>query len=417
MGSVDMPLEARQAMKNKVQGVKLDSDGLPIPQSASSNLELDSDGLPIPFKKKVNGRESTQISNQPELNSEVPLPSQENNTSQQVFPTKDNPTPFISKEPYKGFFGSDVSDAPKEFNQQFENITGYKGFDLTEPTAPQSGSLRGLLGSDLQKKREETFEEKKFNTYTKEAEKIDELANKVHGGVLSLDGSDIVKAAENPFSQNIVKSIVAEYKPEAATDLTNPQNAAEASFAINAKNRINSVNARAAQLMQYDAELKNDWGVLQSDNPPVGVDDFTKETVELKKNIPIPNLEDNNSISSAISKLQELQNREKIRYMGLPLAAAKSQQETENLIGKLKSRIGINTKDVSENISWLNDNIQHAVVSHAVTDNKDEPENDEARVNQFKLGLSAIEYSDPVLFKNVTESIAKKSKVAPTDYS
>src|SRR5690606_26708544 len=42
---------------------------------------------------------------------------------------------------YKGFFGSDVSLSAKEFNTQFENITGYRDFDLSTPTPAKEGSL------------------------------------------------------------------------------------------------------------------------------------------------------------------------------------------------------------------------------------------------------------------------------------
>jgi hypothetical protein len=72
-------------------------NGLPIPPDSIRDRSVLPNGLPIPPKKKDTGIVSNNGSNTSSL-TESTSPSIVNGSSQQVFPTKENPTPYVDMQ-------------------------------------------------------------------------------------------------------------------------------------------------------------------------------------------------------------------------------------------------------------------------------------------------------------------------------
>lgn len=325
----------------------------------------------------------------------------------------------------KSLFDGELPESVTDFNKQFEELTGHREFSLSEPT-----KNTGLLTSDVGKGQRKSFEQQKFLTYRKGKQKLDEASKSIYFGDISTQ--ELLDMQSNPITRNVTNRIIKEYVPAAPDDsLENPETVELARKNIVEKNRVNYVNAETVAIGQLDDVIGSSVAELSQ---PIDIKQggtATNNINELRAGLGgVANLKNNDEISNAIAQVNKIQDAEQ-SYVGSTIKSTieernKFKQKTASVLQALNDRLqyNISKQGITPTISQLNEQIEKSVGERLLSVEAGEGgkesdfENTKAKkIDQFKLGLTAIEKSDPILFKNVTNAIAAEGKIAPTDFS
>lgn len=248
---------------------------------------------------------------------------------------------------------------------------------------------------------------------------ISSVLKSVHFG--TANPKQLADLYNNANGKEVATQIIKQYVPEATDqNIANPVTLEAASKNIKKANRINYVNAEKAGIEQLDENAKT---IISDLSKPKGYGGSVADVIdEYRSEIAITNLDNNDEIANAIDKITKADNLENKYVFG---DVRKQQKEKTNAALKLlndRLNYNISRTGVSETINQLDTEIGQAVLSKVMESERGEDlageaGKDNVKVSQFKLGLSAIEKSDPVLFKNVVNGIAQKQKVSDTDFS
>lgn len=325
----------------------------------------------------------------------------------------------------KSLFDGELPESVTDFNKQFEELTGHREFSLSEPT-----KNTGLLTSDVGKGQRKSFEQQKFLTYRKGKQKLDEASKSIYFGDISTQ--ELLDLQSNPITRNVTNRIIKEYVPAAPDDsLENPETVELARKNIVEKNRVNYVNAETVAIGQLDDVIGSSVAELSQ---PIDIKQggtATNNINELRAGLGgVANLKNNDEISNAIAQVNKIQDAEQ-SYVGSTIKSTieernKFKQKTASVLQALNDRLqyNISKQGITPTISQLNEQIEKSVGERLLSVEAGEggKESDfentkDKKIDQFKLGLTAIEKSDPILFNNVTNAIAAEGKIAPTDFS
>lgn len=329
-------------------------------------------------------------------------------------------------------FGEPVqSDVPDEVLQAFNvkkkvetsGITGKSSSNGTDVTSLSSSTLQLTpdevannifsWGSKSEKKAPIPANIPRFQ------KKVSDARSSVYLGTANTKQlTDLYNDANTKvFATEIIK----QYSPE-ATDLNvdNPAIIESAAKNIKEKNRINYVNAEKEGILELD---NNAISLISELSQPTTKGGRTSEYIsELRQQLSLDDLNNNDKISDAIAKVKEIEKLEQTYYLGDDKKQGK--EKTQQILNTLNSRLyyNISKQGLSPTINQFGDDIEQSVLSKVMESERGENlvdgvDKDQIKVHQFKLGLTAVEKSDPVLFSNVIGGIAKLKKVSDTDFN
>lgn len=243
---------------------------------------------------------------------------------------------------------------------------------------------------------------------------------KVHYG--SMSSRELSELANNPNTSELAKAIVKEQNPEVEDDLLlSGESIESAAKKIKQKNRINYFNDEALIESSSKNEVAN--SLVELAKPTTRNAGQVNEYInELRGDLASVDLSDRNKVAEAISKLRKLEMVEQRNYL-TEKDRVSALNESQTLIAKLNSILDndVSKNGTSDTINQLNDQIEKAVVSKVMESERgegvDNTGQDSKKIEQFKLGLSRIELSDPALFKNVISTISGKGKIADSDFN
>lgn len=249
---------------------------------------------------------------------------------------------------------------------------------------------------------------------------IESALKNVHFGAISQKQlSDLYNDAN---AKEVAKGIIKQYAPDATDEnITNPAIIETAAKNIKQQNRINFVNAEKDSIIQGDENLSTTVADFNKGIPNNSAGTMTGYINELRRDISIDDLNNNDKISDVISRIKKVSDLEQGYLSGEDKKVAI--EKTQGLLNTLNNRLlyNISRTGVSPTLNQLDDQIQQAVISKVMEsergENVETSDKDQIKLNQFKLGLTAIEKSDPVLFKNVLNSISSLKKVPDSDFS
>jgi hypothetical protein len=253
------------------------------------------------------------------------------------------------------------------------------------------------------------------------ANDINSVLKSVHFG--TVNSKQLADLYRNPNAKDVAAQIIKQYAPE-ATDLNvgTEQVIESASKSIKEKNRINYVNAEKDGIVKMDSDVS---GTLSEFNKglPVGQAGRMRDNInDISASIVVDDFDNNDKIAEAISKIREVEKLQK-EYILNKDQKSQAFAKTQSLLSALNDRLAYNISrsGPSDTINQLGEEIEQSVVSKIIDsergENINEADRDNVKLSQFKLGLSAVEKSDPVLFKNVINTISQKKKVSDTDFS
>ncbi len=311
------------------------------------------------------------------------------------------------------------------------------GIDLQEESQSQSSLVEGAISAatDFYSNRATPEEVAKgvfsFGDYRKKEYAIPAnipraqkevqsvLAKVYYGDVKTQDLSNLNSTG---YGKEVLRQIVNKEVPELAeSDIQSASTLNEAVTKINQKNRVNSANAEKVAIDFLDNKINTSIQSLSSPTKEEG-GQVTEYINELRSALPSVDYNDNNSISNAISQIKKLQTVEQRNYLGQK-ARDNSLAQTQEVLNDLNGRLyyNISRQGISPTLNQLGNDINQAVTSKIIDsqigESVNDPQNDAIKLNQFKLGLTAVEKSDPILFKNVVQGISQLKKVADTDFA
>jgi hypothetical protein len=226
----------------------------------------------------------------------------------------------------------------------------------------------------------------------------------------------------NANGKEVAKQIIKQYAPDATDEnIDNPAIIETAAKNIKQQNRINFVNAEKDGIIEMDEVFASNVADFNKGIPNNSAGTMTGYINELRRDIAIDDLGNNNKISDVIARIKKVSDLEQGYLSGEDKKQAV--EKTQGLLNTLNNRLlyNISRTGVSPTLNQLDDQIQQAVISKIMEGERGEEreasDKDQIKLNQFKLGLTAIEKSDPVLFKNVVNSISSLKKVPDSDFS
>jgi hypothetical protein len=290
----------------------------------------------------------------------------------------------------------------------------------TEET-PQSTSVlpldvEGIFSFDSVRKKSTSLP----SNLPKADKQIRGVLTKVHFG--DVKAEDLSSLYNTDYSRETAKRIVKEYAPEVSEEQMGSGLSLElAAKNINTKNRINFVTAETQGVGQLDSAINNSILNLKSPTKQ-NAGQVTGYINELRNELNVDDYNDNNKVASLISKVQKLQQVEQRNYLGGE-SRTESLNQTTSLLNELNNRLNYNISKtgITPTINQLGEQIDQAVIGKVMQAERGTSDfdvsNDEEKSNHFKLGMTAIEKTDPVLFKNVVNTISQLQKVDDTDFT
>lgn len=304
----------------------------------------------------------------------------------------------------------------EDYNKNFEEITGHKEFDLSEPVKPE-----GLLSQESYNKQKKIVEEKKYlrNREVEENE-FKPLLEKVQYGFDTK--KELSELYNKPYGKKVVSSIIDSVVPELNPGILSGNSIDdekwnEISFAIQAKNRKN-YEAAFLGLAKKQSEIVSsiEPGVYEKEILNARGD--TKEYVKI--DVPSINIDDRSSIGGAINAFNKILGNGEKEYKGVDIAKT-ILPSLEFRLGELnrvekigddigtddfKARIGLAIDQIESDYGRVND--PDYKVSDLTTS--------ETQVKLVQRGLEYYRYAEPSLFKNAKRTITNRSQMAEPDY-
>jgi hypothetical protein len=249
---------------------------------------------------------------------------------------------------------------------------------------------------------------------------IESALKNVHFGAIGQ--KQLTDLFNDANGKEVAKGIIKQYAPDATDEnIDNPAIIEAAAKNIKQQNRINFVEAEKGGIVEMDEVFTSNVADFNKGIPNNSAGTMTGYINELRRDISIDDLNNNDKISDVIARIKKVSDLEQGYLSGEEKKQAA--EKTQGLLNTLNNRLlyNISRTGVSPTLNQLDDQIQQAVISKVMEGERGEvgeaSDKDQIKLNQFKLGLTAIEKSDPVLFKNVVNSISSLKKVPDSDFS
>ena len=250
---------------------------------------------------------------------------------------------------------------------------------------------------------------------------ISEVLKAVHFG--AANPKQLTELYNDANGKEVATAIIKQFVPEATdTNINNPAVIESAAKNIKKQNRINFVNAEKEGIVHLDNDAKNLISDFNNGLPEGQAGNMRDNINELRKTLNINDLENNDELSNAITKIEKI-NQLQQNYILNDKEREEAVSKSNSLLSTLNNRLyyNISRTGVSPTINQLDEEINQAVITKVLESERGEDVNgtskDQVKTNQFKLGLTAIEKTDPVLFKNVVNGISQLKKVSDSDFS
>lgn len=317
----------------------------------------------------------------------------------------------------------------EDYNQQFENVTGYRKFDLSAPVGTP-----GFLSRQSFEKARQRSEQKKYQEYKADEEEINRVANAANFGSSNLADS-LKNLAQAPYGKEAVKKIIAstgviseDALPEDPTQI-DFEGVSKSIIEQNRKNGVAQLDAMDFEAQQNVESAIRSFSIKTDvSSPQFSPGAFTPQaTKDIIQKIPAVDFTSEKSLADAIKFIPD---------QGELILTSSGHKPTNYSLKELKDdlitayRKLVNSKPIDPEIENVTDKIGSAITTNFMRSDKDvipvvgegQPIVDNtqkitAQIAQFKAGLNYIKALEPGKYKNIIRGINDKSQISETDYS
>lgn len=307
----------------------------------------------------------------------------------------------------------------ESYNKNFEDMTGYSDFSLSEPERPST-----LIGQERYQKKKQSADERKYEKYKIiEDLEINPVISSIQRG--QTNPKKLSELYDKPYGKKVVGKWINQIAPEVGSMALesdvfgNEKKWEEISKAIDVKNRPEGVKQLNDYLFNLDNEVYNS---LKNYNLQTVSSQPNRQTgtKTIYATNPFPEIDTNNSEELG-EVLEQLSGNVRITDKDGNIVEGGK----EKLINEIKEKLFyLKTQEpIPGEISSLSPKIQEAVLRVNMAREAGEQIDplkfaQEDKINQqhFQLGLNYVKDADPGMYKNIVRALNDKGQIADINF-